>query len=80
MAIKDAVVTLKGDQAEVKKIEIVKADDGSFKVAVYGLTKTSSGKDAWLEPAMKDVPASNQKLSDMWDLALPFLRQANGLE
>lgn len=80
MAIKDAVITVKGDQAAVRKIEIMKDKDGNFKIAVYGESKTSDGKDIGLEPAGVERPASNQVLSNVWDAALPILRTANSLE
>lgn len=80
MATKDAVITLKGDLAEVAKVEIMKDKDGNFKVAVYGMTKTSDGKDVGLEPAIVARTGANKVLSDVWAAALPILRVANGLE
>lgn len=80
MAVKDTVITLKGDQAVVRKIEIVKRTDGSFNVVVYGETKTASGTTVGLDLGQVDRPASNSTLSNMWNLALPILRIANGLE
>jgi hypothetical protein len=80
MAIQDSVITLKGDQAAVRKIEIMKDKDGNFKIAVYGDTKTSTGADVGLNVALADRPAANATLSAMWAAALPILRTGNGLE
>lgn len=77
---KDAVITIKGDQAAVAKVEIMKDADGKFKIAVYGVSKTSDGKDIGLNVALTDRPGSNQILSDVWTAALPILRSANDLE
>lgn len=80
MAVKDAVITLKGSDAAVRKVEIIKDSDGNFKIAVYGETNTSVGKKVGLDVGLADRQASNKVLSDVWDAALPVLRAANGLE
>ncbi len=80
MAIQDSTIVLKGNQAAVRKIEIMKDAQGNFKIAVYGDTKTSTGTLVGLDVALADRPSSNNTLSNMWDLALPLLRQSNGLE
>lgn len=80
MAIKDATITIKGDQATVRKVEIMKDKDGNFRIAVFGESKTSDGKDIGLEPAVVTRPAANAVLTAVWDAALPILRTDNGLE
>lgn len=80
MAIKDAVITLKGDQAKVRKIEIMRKEDGTFEIAVFGETKDSLGRPVGLDRALVERPASAKVLSDVWDAALPILRVANDLE
>ena len=80
MAIQDRTLTLKGDQAEVLKVEAVKNPDGSYKLVAFGKTSTSDGKEVILEAGNEDVPASNPALSGIWARALTALRRQNGLE
>lgn len=75
--VKDSVITLKGDAAEVVKVEIIKRD-GKYILAAYGQTKTSSGDTISLQPGIE--PAESNALDELWAMALPVLRRKSGLE
>jgi hypothetical protein len=80
MAIKDSIITIKGDQAAVLKVEIMRDAAGVFKCQVYGMSKTADGKDIKLDVAITDLPANNATLLAVWTAALPILRTGNNLE
>lgn len=80
MATKDAVITIKGDLAEVRLVEIIKEPDGSYKIAVRGEAKTSDGKPIGLDIAIERASAGVAVFDNIWAHALPVLRKANGLE
>ena len=79
MAIKDAVITLKGADAKVLKVEMMKDKDGKYMVAAYGETKTSDGKAVGLNVGTATMDPT-KALDDVWAVALPVLRKANDLE
>ena len=81
MAVKDVVLTLKGDQAAVSKLEIYPAPDGTAAVIVSGFTKEAGGKTVNMEQASLKVRITDiAAVENMLARALMELRKANGLE
>lgn len=80
MALKDAVITVKGDQAVVRKVEIMKNQKGEYVLICFGESKTSDGKLIGLDAAQEIAAPGVKALDDIWARALPVLRKANGLE
>lgn len=80
MAIKDSILTLKGDQATAIRVEISRDSDGNYKIAVLGKTLTATSKEVMLEIGNEVVPVGNPTLDNIWSHALVVLRKANGLE
>ncbi len=81
MALKDSVITVKGDQAAVVAIQIIKdPKTGNYMLAVQWASKTSDGKDFGLSVGVETQPVGTADYDNLWNRALPILRKANGLE
>jgi hypothetical protein len=81
MAIKDSVITLKGDQAAVRRLEIVVMDPktGDYTFVVHGATKDANGQEIMLQ-ASSSATAATPELAQVWAYGLSVLRKANSLE